>query len=718
MELVGQLADALDAAHARGLIHRDVKPSNALVAREGPREHVYLSDFGLTKTSGPDPVTASGQVMGTVAYMAPEVIRGEQPARRRTCTRSAASCSNASPVRSRSPGPTRRRSSTATSRLAAARAMPGSCPARWTPCSRARWPRIRPRATSPARRLVAAARAALDPKRSAGGAPPSPSRAAAAPQSPSPSPPPPPRPCRGPTATQASRPFATDAVAVIDPGERSLRAQVALDGPPSAVAAAPGAIWVAGDRDGTVSRIDPETHTVRQTVTSGTARAPSPPTATASGPPTARTAPLADLGRDERSRRHVQRREPDRRLPARRRRLGRRRRRGRVLRFDPDTHRAAPSPSAPDAVGAGVRRGRRLGRRRRRAAARISPATNSVRHTLDVGAGPSALAAGGGALGREPAHRHGVARRSRARSRHGDRRRSARPTSRSRWPSAPAASGWPTAGRRRSRASIPSAPSSPTGSPSAASPARSPSWTAASGWRSPPRGRAIAAARCASPSRGAIDFRTRPGRSTRRPATPRARLLSLTNDGLTAFRRVGGTAGAELVPDLAERSRRRRTAAARTRSPFATASGSRPAQPVRPSDIKRGIERSLNAKQAAFGLLERDQVDRGRRREPDDRDPPQSVPIRTSSTGSRFPSPPRCRPERRRRRRVVAATGPYRIARFEPAACPSRAQPLLPDVVRAREAGRLSGRDRRPAGRHGAQGHRGRPRRSHGCRRS
>ena len=58
IDLVGQLAEALDAAHARGLIHRDVKPSNALVAREGAREHVYLADFGLTKTSGPDSVTA------------------------------------------------------------------------------------------------------------------------------------------------------------------------------------------------------------------------------------------------------------------------------------------------------------------------------------------------------------------------------------------------------------------------------------------------------------------------------------------------------------------------------------------------------------------------------------------------------------------------------------------------------------------------------------
>ena len=83
-----------------------------------------------------------------------------------------------------------------------------------------------------------------------------------------------------------------DAVAVIDPEERSLRAQVALDGPPSAVAAAAGAIWVADDRNGSVSRIDPATHTVRQTVhRRAWPERRSPPAATASGPPTARTAP-------------------------------------------------------------------------------------------------------------------------------------------------------------------------------------------------------------------------------------------------------------------------------------------------------------------------------------------------------------------------------------------------------------------------------------------
>src|SRR4051794_38740406 len=62
LDLVGQLAEALDAAHARGLVHRDVKASNTLIAREGAREGAYLADFGLTRANGPDSVTATGQV--------------------------------------------------------------------------------------------------------------------------------------------------------------------------------------------------------------------------------------------------------------------------------------------------------------------------------------------------------------------------------------------------------------------------------------------------------------------------------------------------------------------------------------------------------------------------------------------------------------------------------------------------------------------------------
>jgi serine/threonine-protein kinase len=72
--LAGEIGAALDALHRCGLVHRDVKPANILLDERGTAS---LTDFGLAKGRAYTVLTRPGQVLGTVDYLAPEVIRGE-----------------------------------------------------------------------------------------------------------------------------------------------------------------------------------------------------------------------------------------------------------------------------------------------------------------------------------------------------------------------------------------------------------------------------------------------------------------------------------------------------------------------------------------------------------------------------------------------------------------------------------------------------------------
>jgi serine/threonine-protein kinase len=75
--LLGQMAAALDAVHRAGLVHRDVKPDNLLIepaSSPGKGEHLYLVDFGLSRSDARSRLTQTGQIVGTVAYASPEQL--------------------------------------------------------------------------------------------------------------------------------------------------------------------------------------------------------------------------------------------------------------------------------------------------------------------------------------------------------------------------------------------------------------------------------------------------------------------------------------------------------------------------------------------------------------------------------------------------------------------------------------------------------------------
>jgi serine/threonine protein kinase len=71
-----QVASALDAAHAKGIVHRDVKPGNILIAENGVAK---ITDFGISRAIGDTTVTQTGMLAGTPAYLAPEIARGQDP---------------------------------------------------------------------------------------------------------------------------------------------------------------------------------------------------------------------------------------------------------------------------------------------------------------------------------------------------------------------------------------------------------------------------------------------------------------------------------------------------------------------------------------------------------------------------------------------------------------------------------------------------------------
>src|SRR4051812_14697310 len=78
VELIAQIGNGLDAIHAAGLIHRDVKPANVLLAGDAGTEHAYITDFGVARNVATESgLTQTGRFVGTLDYVAPEQVSGD-----------------------------------------------------------------------------------------------------------------------------------------------------------------------------------------------------------------------------------------------------------------------------------------------------------------------------------------------------------------------------------------------------------------------------------------------------------------------------------------------------------------------------------------------------------------------------------------------------------------------------------------------------------------
>src|ERR1044072_4822367 len=76
--LIAQVGNGLDAIHAAGLVHRDVKPANVLLSATGGEDHAYITDFGVARNVATESgLTQTGRFVGTLDYVAPEQISGE-----------------------------------------------------------------------------------------------------------------------------------------------------------------------------------------------------------------------------------------------------------------------------------------------------------------------------------------------------------------------------------------------------------------------------------------------------------------------------------------------------------------------------------------------------------------------------------------------------------------------------------------------------------------